>query len=128
MRIILSNWINIVGIIGAAYIYTFFWTFSKPPDFEGNRLIIWVFGSLFTIFGYGMIFWLLFIVALIALDFLLIIPDKRRLGEKLLIEWIIIISPFIYWAFKYDYWLWLILAASFLFTQFLRKKRIERIK
>ncbi|WP_076666552.1 hypothetical protein [Pontibacter indicus] len=127
MKILLSNWINVVGIIVTAYLYTFFWTFSKPSDFEGNRLMIWLFGSLFTIFGYGMMSWLLFVFAIVALDMLLIFPNRRKLTEKLLIEWLLIISPFIYWAFKYDYWLWIMLAASFLLTQLLRKRKIERI-
>ena len=123
-KIILSNWVTVIGFIITVYLFTFLMMFVISPEQDNERMGIWLGGTLILIFGYGITVWLGFLIAIILLDIILIVPSRKRLTEKLILEWLIIIPPFIYWAFKYDYWLWLMLVSSFLFTQMIRKSTI----
>ncbi|RNI30025.1 hypothetical protein EFA69_10915 [Rufibacter immobilis] len=123
----MSNWVNVLGLVITVYLFTFLMMFVISPEQDNDRMSIWLGGTLILIFGYGFIVWLGFLTAIILLDIFLIVPSRIRLKEKLLLEWLIIILPFIYWAFEYDYWLWLMLATSFLITQIIRKNKIESI-
>lgn len=82
---------------------------------------------LFLIFGYGLMFLIGFYGALIIMDSIGFNLTKTKTDLILLLEWIIIIPPFVTWAFKYDYWLWLTLIISFAFTQWIRRRKIEKI-
>jgi hypothetical protein len=65
-------------------------------------------------------------IFLAVLDHILFRFVKTTVLNAVVFEWLIISSPFIYYAFKYEYWLWIPLSFSFLFTQILRKKKVER--
>jgi hypothetical protein len=96
-------------------------------DGDGEPAILTAFIStflLFIVYGPVIIGW--FYLAVISMDILLFGWDNRGTKEKLFLEWIIISIPFIYWAFKYEYWLWISLSISFLIAQLLRKKLIAR--
>ncbi len=80
--------------------------------------------ALFSVLGYGMMFWALFIVSLVIMDLILIIPNRKNLKIRLLIEWIIISSPFIYWTVKYHEWIFVAAVIAFFISQQLREKRI----
>lgn len=80
--------------------------------------------ALFSILGYGMMFWALFLVSLIILDLILIVPNRKNLKTRLLIEWLIISSPFIYWTVKYHEWIFVTAVIAFFISQQLREKRI----
>ncbi|QHL86835.1 hypothetical protein GU926_05035 [Nibribacter ruber] len=68
-----------------------------------------------------------FFSALALLDVFCFSFIKNKIKTILLIEWIIIVPIFIYWAFEYEYWLWITLAISFFVTQQLRDKKIKKI-
>lgn len=75
---------------------------------------------------YGMMFWGLFILSLVILDMLLIVRNQNNLKVKLLLEWLIISSPFIYWTVRYKVWIFLVAIIAFLITQLLREKVISK--
>ncbi len=68
-----------------------------------------------------------FLLTIMVLDGILfsIIQYKRFI--IFIVEWILIVPLFIYWAFEYDYWLWLYLSAAFLVTQLIRSERIKKL-
>ena len=74
---------------------------------------------------YGILFWALLILLLVLLDLIFFVRDQTNLTVKLLIEWLIISSPFIYWAVKYREWIFIAGIVALLITQFIRQKRIR---
>ncbi|SNC77541.1 hypothetical protein SAMN06265337_4129 [Hymenobacter gelipurpurascens] len=68
-----------------------------------------------------------FYAVLIGLDVLCFTVTRLPLWRVLLLEWLLIVPIFIWWAFVYHYWLWLALALSFLLTQWMRIPKIARI-
>ncbi len=80
--------------------------------------------AIFMVLGYGIMFWGLLIIALIILDLILIIPNRKNLKIKVLIEWAIISSPFVYWTLKYQEWIFAAAIIAFFLTQLVREKRI----
>lgn len=82
--------------------------------------------SLFLLFAYGFIFLVGFYITLAVLDYMLFRFVKMNVLKAIILEWLLLIPPFVYYAFEYKYWLWLMLSFSFLITQFLRKHKIER--
>jgi hypothetical protein len=75
-----------------------------------------------------MMFWICFIIALVVLDLFLIVFNQTNLKLKLLVEWFIISSPFIYWAIIYERqrWIYIIAIIAFFITQLLREKLIVK--
>ena len=73
-----------------------------------------------------MMFWGLFIISLIVADLLLIVWSQKLLKQKLLLEWLLVSSPFIYWVIKYQEWISLIGMITFFITQLLREKLIVK--
>jgi len=80
--------------------------------------------ALFLVIGYGMMFWAFLIVSLVVLDIILIVSYKKNLKIRLMIEWLIISSPFIYGMIKYHEWIFVVGIVSFFITQLLREKYI----
>lgn len=81
----------------------------------------------FLFLTYGLIILGGFFVVIAILDiigFLLKINNTKLI---LIVEWLIIIPPFIYWAFEYEYWLWITLSISLFVTQLIREKKIKKI-
>lgn len=70
----------------------------------------------------------LFVVSLIALDLLVIMRNKNHLKGKLLIEWLVISSPFIYWTIKYKEWIFAVAIVAFLISQLLRERLIRQAR
>ena len=68
----------------------------------------------------------LFLVSLIVLDLLIILRNRNHLKEKLLIEWLIISSPFIYWTIKYNEWIFAVAIVAFLLSQLIRERLIKQ--
>lgn len=125
LKIVLSNWINLLGVFLATEIYTIISAlFDTNLSYNIFQATI---ASLFTVIGYGMIFWGIFIIALIVLDLFLIVPTKSNLKIKLIIEWGIISSPFIYWTIKYTEWVFIVAVLAFLLAQYLRRQYILKI-
>jgi hypothetical protein len=72
-------------------------------------------------------FWGLFAVLLVVGDLLFIVRDQKKLRIKLLIEWGVISSPFIYWTIKYGEWIFAAALITFFITQFLRERLITKV-
>jgi hypothetical protein len=121
MKVIRTNWINLIGV----FVITYFYVIADVLIHSGT-FIQAIVGGLISICLYGMMFWGLFIASLIVIDLLLLIRHQNHLKAKLLIEWLIISSPFIYWTLKYDEWIFGVAVGAFLLSQLLREKFIIR--
>lgn len=128
LKILLSNWTHLLAIY-----FGFYLTIVGSKIFEHNNFS-WsstLFESLLTIplliFVYGLdLFWKFF-VTIFVLDIILFSFNQRWTKEKLIIEWAIIVTPFINAAFEYKYWAWLTISILFLLTQLYRQKQILKI-
>jgi hypothetical protein len=120
MKILATNWVNISGL----FITTFFTCIVISLNTANSPNIFQAIGmSLISVCLYGMMFWGLFIL----LDLILIVSNQNHLTLKLIIEWVLISSPFVYWFFKYDEWIFCIGDATFLITQLIRRKLIKKL-
>lgn len=100
MKIVYTNWINIVGIFTTLLLFT---TIAGLIDTNLSlNFLQAIVASLIGIVLYGLIFWIGFVILLVVLDFILIAPNPKYLKFKLFIEWLIISSPFMFWAIKYE--------------------------
>jgi hypothetical protein len=132
LKIISTNWIHLVGFYVTTYFSLILFNFL---GLEGYTTETWtqtfflnLIMILYLIFGYGLMFLIGLFGALIILDSIGFNLTKTKTNLILFLEWIIIIPPFVTWAFEYDYWLWLTLIISFATTQMIRKQEIEKIK
>ena len=130
LKIATTNWIHLPGFYITAYLTVVFFKIFGIDRFENwtNTLFLTPIMILLLFLTYGLIIIVAFFTVIVVLDFMAFKWTKLAIVYILLLEWTLIIPPFIYWAFKYDYWLWLTLALSFLVTQFYRKRQIEKIK
>lgn len=126
MKILYTNWINIIGIFTALFLYTTIFNLLDPN--VSRNLFQAIFASLILIFLYGIIFWVGFVLVLTILDLIIIVPNQNNLRLKLFLEWIIISTPFIYWAIIYDRqrYIFLVAVITFLITQLLRERLIKK--
>ncbi|KAA3646823.1 MAG: hypothetical protein DWP98_10185 [Bacteroidetes bacterium] len=130
LKILGTNYIHLIGFIITTYFSSIIFSLLKleryTNEFTIDSLIVWVFTVPLLIFTYGLIFLGGFYLSIIIMDSIgfFLFPNQTR--RILLIEWLIIIPPFVYWAFQYDYWLWLTLSVSFLITQLIREKIINK--
>ncbi len=129
LKITSTNWIHLVGF----YITTFLTLLlfkatglSGESDTWMNALATMPSSVLGLFFLYGPVIIGSFYIALIILDIVCFRFTKLSVWKIILLEWIVIITPFIIWAFEYKYWLWIFLSFSFFVTQLLRKTKIER--
>lgn len=125
MKIIKTNWINIIGVFITVLLYAIALNLIDT-NVSGN-IFHSVLPALILVCLYGLIFWVLLLLLLVILDLLLIVKKPDNLTVKLLIEWIIIGSPFIYWAVRYRQGIFIAGVISFLITQFIRWKRIKAV-
>jgi hypothetical protein len=124
MKILKTNWINITGVFGAVFLYAI--VLNLIDANVSRNLFQSIFAALILIFGYGMMFWALLIISLVILDLLLIVRNQNNLKAKLLIEWLIISSPFIYWTIRYQEWIFVAAIIALFITQLLREKNIQK--
>jgi hypothetical protein len=127
-RTIATNWIHIVGFYLTTYLTLVVASFFDPTE-GWEPIILTGFMAallLFVIYGYVVIAW--FYLAIVIMDVVCFTWTNERRLEILMAEWIIISSPFIYWAFEYEYWLWIALSVSLLITQIVRLGRIKKIE
>jgi hypothetical protein len=122
MKILLTNWINLSGVFLVVFAFSFV---SALTDANlSYNIFQCILAALFSVCGFGMMFWALFIISLVILDLIFIVPGRNNLKMKLIIEWLIISSPFIYWTVKYHEWIFAAAMIAFFITQLLREKRI----
>jgi len=120
MKVIRTNWINLAGVFVITYLYVI-----ANVLINSGTFIQAIIGGLISICLYGMMFWGLFVVSLIALDLLVIMRNRNRLRAKLLVEWLVISSPFIYWTLKYNELIFAVAIVAFLITQLQRERLIR---
>ena len=125
--IVLSNWIHLPGFYFTVYISGIIF---KVVGLDSNEswvriLIQSPISILLAFILYGSIFIIGFYVSITFLDIILFCRKKQKIKWIVFAEWIAISSPFIYWAIKYDFWIWISLSISFLATQIMRIKKIE---
>jgi hypothetical protein len=123
MTVIRTNWINITGV----FVITYFYVIADVLLHSGT-FVQAILGGLISICLYGMMFWGLFAVSLVALDLLVIMRNKNNLKAKLLIEWLVISSPFIYWTIKYNEMIFAVAIVAFLISQLLRERLIKQAR
>jgi hypothetical protein len=122
MKVVGTIWINIVGVFIAVLVYAIVLNLADAT--ASRNLFQAVFGALILVCLYGILFWTCFVVALVGLD-LLIVRNHKNLVTKLLVEWLVISTPFLYGIVKYYEWVFLVAIMAFLLTQFLRIKAIN---
>ena len=129
IKIISTNWIHLLGYYITCYFYGVLAKligFDVDYDDWSTTIFFNLIGILLLLFTYGLVIILGFYIIILILDLLLFQFKGLRLIQIVLIEWCIIIPPFIYWAFKEDYWLWLALVASLLGTQLIRRRKLMK--
>jgi hypothetical protein len=119
--VFLTNWVNIIGVFVISYLSILILGYKEI----GFPFIL--ISALISIFLYGMIFWIGFIITIFILDFIFFNQNTKYLFEKLFTEWLIIGSPFVYWIFKYEQFFFIVLIIAFGVTQYIRKNKILKI-
>jgi len=125
MKIVLTNWVNLVIIFVVVYVAGFISAMINDKFTFSEAL----FGTTYSVVGYGLLFWRGFFIVIALLDVLLFSFNRepRYTNYKLAIEWIVISSPFIYWLIKYNQWIFLVAILAFLIGQYLRRPYIFKI-
>ena len=124
MKIIFTNWVNLLGVFVAVYLYSFIVTWNYCPSFNVFQALL---SASISVCLYGCLFWGLFVLSLLFLDVLLITGDSKNLKTKLFLEWMVISTPFNYWMIKYNVWVFFVGIVAFLVTQILRRTLIARL-
>jgi len=124
LTLLYTNWINLVGIFLTTYIYGVI-VLAVKSDNPFYQILMAI---LFAVIFYGVFFWVIFLIGISILDFLIIQNTKRKLRHMLILEWLIISSPFVYWFSINSEWIFLIAIITFLFTQILRERKIKQLK
>ena len=124
MKIIKTNWINIIGIFIAVYLYALMLNLFDAD--KSLNFIQVVFSPLILILLYGAIFWALFILLLIIFDLLFIVKNQENLKKKMILETFIIVTPYVYWLIVYNELIFLVAIITFFITQFYRRKLIAK--
>lgn len=124
-QVLFVNWINLLTIFVSTFLFAFFNSIISLKFVVREAF----FGASYLVLGYGILFWIGFFLAIVSLDILLfsINRERRYTNYKLVLEWIIISSPFIYWLFKYNQWDFLVAILAFLIGQYLRRQYIFKI-
>ncbi|GEM_PF-5406779 len=131
LKIISTNWVHLVGFYVTTYfsliLFNSLGLETYATETWNQTLFLNLIMIPFLFFTYGLMFIGGFFGTMILIDSIGFNLTKTKTNLILFLEWIIIIPPFVTWAFEYDYWLWLTLIVSFGFTQWIRKSKIENI-
>lgn len=125
LQILFTNWINLVVILLCTFIFSIIQSIVSVNFTFGEA----VFGSVYLVLGYGIMFWLGFFLLIGVLDFILfsVAKEPKYTNYKLAFEWLLISLPFIYWLIKYNQWIFLVAILAFLIGQYLRRPYIYKI-
>lgn len=129
MRIILTNWVSVVGILFVVYLSGIVSELIIADNNGDISSSLWVgfIGGIIGLVLHGTVFVIGFIICMTILDLLLIGETDKYLRAKLLIEWILVSTPFIYWIFKHSEWVFLVAIITFFVTQLIREKLILKL-
>ena len=132
LKIIKTNWVHLLGFYISTYFAIIIFQLLGLDRYQSDNLTRTMLLSLISIpflfFTYGLIIITSFYILITLLDIIAFRFTRLKVLTIMFIEWLIIIPPFIYWAFKEEYWLWLVLIASLLITQIVRAKWIKDLK
>ena len=132
LKILKTNWIHLPGFYVSTYFATIVFQILGVYRYHGyswpRTLLMNLVSIPFLFFTYGLMFLVSFYLLILLIDFIAFRYTKLEVIHIMFVEWIIIIPPFVYWAFKEEYWLWLVLVISFLCTQLIRTKWIRTIR
>ena len=125
IRIVFTNWINALTVYSCIFLVLFIGELF-PGISTIKEALYNTFGSLIV---YYLHFWSGFTLLIALLDIILFSYNRelRYTNYKLVLEWIIISSPFIYWFIKYNQWIFLVAIIAFLIGQYLRRSYIYKI-
>lgn len=129
-RIMLTNWIHIVGFYITMYLSVILFKLFRIECFSFDAWVIQIgFGLisitlLFLIYGLPIIG--AFYVTLLLMDIVFFRFTSLKSTTILMLEWSLVVPIFIYWAFLYEYWLWIVLSISFWITQTIRGRWIQK--
>src|SRR5258707_3828345 len=109
LNIVSTNWIHILGFYLTTYFSLILFKLIGLETSDGweSLLIASIFSILLLFLVYGLMIIGGFYLTIITMDIISFSGRNKWTKETLLIEWVIISVPFIYWAFKYEYWLWI---------------------
>jgi hypothetical protein len=128
LKLLLTNWIHLLGfyIVIEISIIIHLITSGNPDTSLQATILIILLAVPFLMISYGLMFIVGFLFGITLLDVILfsLIKYNRWI---FVIEWLLIVPVFIYWAFEHEYWLWLYLSAAFLVTQVIRSQRIKNL-
>jgi hypothetical protein len=97
-------------------------------DYDWNTALGFGFVSAgILMLGYGLKIIGYFLLTIVTMDIVSFSWTNKWAKQTLILQWIIISIPFVYWAFEYDYWLWITLSISLLATQLIRGKQVDSI-
>ena len=129
LKIYATNWIHFPGFYITAYLsFILFKIFGSPNNQSWSDLLIHnTYGVLVLFIFFGSFVLVGFYLTLGIMDFILFGRKGNKPKEALLIEWTIFSLVSIFFAFKFDYWLWITLPISFYITQMMRMRKIKNI-
>ena len=128
LYILKLNWMHLLGFylcVEAMMFYSAFEDITEQMNWKYYlmEVILWAPMLMFT---YGLMFIAGFYLLILMLDALCFKAIKTSTRNIVLLEWFLITPIFIYWAIENHYWLWIGLVISFLVTQLIRSKRIDK--
>lgn len=124
-RVILTNWVHLLGFYICVEIVMVYEVLIKHGHWS-SYIGMLLFSAPFLLLTYGLMFIIGFLLVISILDLIFFSLIKQKVLLTLFIEWLLIVPTFIYYSFKYQYWLWIWLSATFLITQYIRGRRIEK--
>lgn len=132
LKIIKTNWVHLLGFYVSTYFSIIVFQVLELDRYQSDSLMKTLMISLISIpflfFTYGLVIITSFYILITLLDIIAFRVTRLKVLTIMFIEWLIIIPPFVYWAFKEEYWLWLVLIASLICTQIVRAKWIKDLK
>ena len=125
LKIVLTNWVNVLTVYACMFV-TLLICELYPGIATFKEAVYNTFGSLIV---YYVFFWIGFLICILVLDIVLFgfNRESKYTTIKLLIEWLIISVPFIYWLIRYNQWIFLAAVLAFLLGQYLRRPYIFKI-
>ena len=123
LKILGTNWINLLGIFAAVYFDAAVVARIYQPDFNLFQCLV---SAAISVCLFGIIFgWDLYSQSFF-LDILLFgIAAGENVKARLFIECILISAPMIYWSILYKHCIFIVAVVAFLFTQYLRSRKIS---
>ncbi|WP_299462645.1 hypothetical protein [Mucilaginibacter sp.] len=103
-----------------------FFQMNSVSDLPGT-LVRGVVGGAILVLFYGAMFFAGFMIIMLFLDIILLRQNAKYLRVKLISEWILGSSPFVYWTVIYNEWIFAVAIVAFGGAQLLREKRIVSI-